>query len=120
MENNDREQENMHWLAILMLLCNYDNNLYSAFADSVILENRYMPTDSATQFFEQFKSFSKQATGYIPKGKTLYRARAIDESYNSKFMNELVETIADEDFHEESKAFSSPTMSMNMSHQIEQ
>lgn len=48
MENNDREQENMHWLVILMLLCNYDNNLYSAFADSVILENRYMPTDSTT------------------------------------------------------------------------
>lgn len=97
MENNNAEHEDINWWVVLMIFLNYDNHLYSKFADSVLLENRFIPTDASMQFFDKFKSFTKQAVGYIPKDSTLYRARVIDESYNTNLTKEFIRGVMEKD-----------------------
>lgn len=110
MENNNDEQDRLQWSIILMLLVNFDNHLYSSFADSVISENRFIPSNSTVEFFDKFKSFSKQATGYIAKDKTLYRARLIDETYTNDLIKEFFDAISEENFTENFQISGMPTM----------
>lgn len=110
MENNNDEQERTQWSLILMFLLNFDNHLYSSFADSVTFENRFIPSNSTVEFLDKLKSFSKQATGYISKDKILYRARLIDEGYMTNFIKEFFEAISDGNFKEDLKISDMSTM----------
>lgn len=100
MENNNAEHKDINWLVVLMIFLNYDNHLYSKFTDSLSSENRFKSTDDSIKFFNKFKFFTTQAVGWIPRDSTLYRARVIDERYNTNITKEFIRGVTDKDFQD--------------------